>query len=67
MPIVNVGIDLAENVFAIHGVDEAGKAKLIKPRVARDQLMTLIAQLPARLIGMEAHRRRPPSTARHAP
>ncbi|CAB3774639.1 hypothetical protein LMG29542_08017 [Paraburkholderia humisilvae] len=54
MPIVTVGIDLAKNVFAIHGVDEAGKAMLIKPRVPRDQLLTLIAQLPARLIGMEA-------------
>jgi transposase len=35
-------------------VDETGKAMLIKPRVARDQLATLIAQLPACLIGMEA-------------
>ena len=54
MPIVTIGIDLAKNVFAIHGVDEAGKAMLIKPRVPRDQLVTLIAQLPACLIGMEA-------------
>ncbi|MDH6150932.1 transposase [Paraburkholderia sp. WSM4179] len=54
MPIVTIGIDLAKNVLAIHGVDEAGQAKLIKPRVARDQLVTLIAQLPACLIGMEA-------------
>jgi len=54
MPIVTVGIDLAKNVFAVHGVDEAGKAVLIKPRVARDQLVTLITQLPPCLIGMEA-------------
>ena len=54
MPIVTIGIDLAKYVFAIHGVDEAGKAMLIKPRVPRDQLVTLIAQLPACLIGMEA-------------
>lgn len=54
MPIVTVGIDLAKNVFAIHGVDEAGKAVLIKPRVSRDQLVTLIAQLPPCLMGMEA-------------
>jgi hypothetical protein len=44
MPIVTIGIDLAKNVFAIHGVDEAGKAMLIKPRVPRDQLARLIAQ-----------------------
>lgn len=54
MPIVTVGIDLAKNVFAVHGVDEAGKAVLIKPRVSRDQLVALIAQLPPCLIGMEA-------------
>jgi hypothetical protein len=47
MPMVTIGIDLAKNVFAIHGVDEAGKAVLVKPRVPRDQLATLIAQLPA--------------------
>ncbi|MGF6507713.1 transposase [Paraburkholderia sp. 32] len=54
MAIVTIGIDLAKNVFAVHGVDETGKAMLIKPRVPRDQLATLIAQLPACLIGMEA-------------
>ncbi|MBB5509983.1 hypothetical protein HDG35_006279, partial [Paraburkholderia sp. JPY681] len=45
MPIVTIGIDLAKNIFAVHGVDETGKATLIKPRVPRDQLATLIAQL----------------------
>ncbi|MGF6609250.1 hypothetical protein OKW45_004172 [Paraburkholderia sp. WSM4175] len=54
MSIVTIRIDLAKNVFAVHGVDEAGKAVLIRPRVSRDQLVTLIAQLPACLIGMEA-------------
>ncbi|KAA0997952.1 IS110 family transposase [Paraburkholderia panacisoli] len=54
MPIVTVGIDLAKNVFAIHGVDEAGKVVLRKPRVMRDQLVAVIAQLPPCLIGMEA-------------
>ncbi len=54
MAIVTVGIDLAKNVFAIHGVDEAGKAMLVKPKVSRDQLVPLIAQLPPCLIAMEA-------------
>ena len=54
MPIVTVGIDLAKNIFAIHGVDDAGKAVLIKPRVSRDQLVTMIAQLLPCRIGMEA-------------
>ena len=54
MSIVTVGIDLAKNVFAIHGVNETGKAIMVKPKVSRDQLVVLIAQLPPCLIGMEA-------------
>ena len=54
MSIITIGIDLAKNVFAVHGVDENGKAALIKPKVARDQLLLLIANLPPCTIGMEA-------------
>ena len=54
MSIMTIGIDLAKNVFAVHGVDENGKAALIKPKVSREQLPVLIAQLPPCLIGMEA-------------
>lgn len=54
MAIVTVGIDLAKNVFAVHGVDEAGKAVLVRPEVPRAKLLELIANLPACLIGMEA-------------
>jgi transposase len=51
---MTIGIDLAKNVFAVHGVDDNGKAALVKPKVSRDQLLPLIAQLPPCLIGMEA-------------
>ena len=54
MSTITVGIDLAKNVFAVHGVDDNGKAVLVKPKVAREQLLALIAQLPACVIGMEA-------------
>ncbi|BBE50655.1 Transposase [Ferriphaselus amnicola] len=54
MSIITIGIDLAKNVFAVHGVNEAGRAELIKPKVSRDQLLPLIAQLPPCVIGMEA-------------
>jgi transposase len=37
MAILTVGIDLAKNVFALHGVNEAGKPELL-PRVARAKL-----------------------------
>lgn len=46
MNIITVGIDLAKHIFAVHGVDQHGKAVLVKPRVARDQLLALVAQLP---------------------
>lgn len=54
MAIVSVGIDLAKNVFAVHGVDESGKLALVRPAVARGKLLELIASLPPCLIGMEA-------------
>ena len=54
MTIITIGIDLAKNVFAVHGVNESGKPELLKPKVPRDQLLPLIANLPACLIGMEA-------------
>lgn len=54
MSIITVGIDLAKNVFAVHGVDDNGKSVLVKPKVARDKLLELVAQLPPCVIGMEA-------------
>jgi transposase len=53
MSIVFVGTDLAKNVFALHGVDEHGKAALVRPAVRRDQWMELADKLPLRPIGME--------------
>jgi transposase len=54
MTIITVGIDLAKNIFAVHGVDATGKPALVRPSVARNKLLELIAALPACLIGMEA-------------
>ena len=54
MAIVTVGIDLAKNVFALHGVDATGRAVLVRPSVARAKLLELVASLPPCLIGMEA-------------
>ncbi len=54
MAIVTVGIDLAKNVFVVHGVDESGKPALVRPEVPRAKLLELIANLPHCLIGMEA-------------
>ena len=54
MSILYVGIDLAKNVFAVHGVNQAGSAELRQPKVARAKLHALIASLPPCVIGMEA-------------
>ena len=54
MSILYVGIDLAKNVFAVHGVNQAGAAELRQPSVARAKLHALIASLPPCVIGMEA-------------
>ena len=54
MAIATVGIDLAKNVFAVHGVSRAGKPELVRPEVKRSKLLDMVAHLPPCLIGMEA-------------
>lgn len=54
MTIIATGIDLAKNVFAVHGVNASGVVQLRQPKVARGKLQALIAALPPGVIGMEA-------------
>lgn len=54
LTVTMLGIDLAKNVFALHGVNAMGKTILERPHVRRDQLLELLAQLPACIVGMEA-------------
>jgi transposase len=53
MAIIRIGIDLAKNVFAVHGVDERGQVQLART-VRREQLLELIAALPPCIVAMEA-------------
>jgi hypothetical protein len=53
LKITTVGVDLAKNIFQIHGVNEHGKAVLRK-QVRREQLAAFFANLPPCLIGFEA-------------
>jgi transposase len=53
MNITAVGIDLAKNVFQVHGVDGRGKAVLRKV-LKRADVMRFFAKLLPCLIGMEA-------------
>ncbi len=53
MEITTIGLDLAKNVFQVHGVNERGKAVLRK-QLKRDQVAPFFANLPSCLIGIEA-------------
>lgn len=50
--ITTVGIDLAKNVFSVHGVDAHGKTVMLKT-MSRGMLMELMAPLPPCLVGIE--------------
>jgi len=54
MAIVHVGIDLAKNIFALHGVSETGAVQLRQPKVTRGKLNEVVAALPPCTIGIEA-------------
>jgi len=53
MKITTVGIDLAKNVFQVHGIDERGKVAL-RRQLKRHQVAPFFANLPPCVIGMEA-------------
>ena len=51
--IITVGLDLAKNVFQVHGADGAGRAVLRK-KLRRTQVLTFFSQLPRCVVAMEA-------------
>ncbi len=53
MNITTVGIDLAKNVFQVHGVDQRGKA-VLRRVLKRSEMTKFFSNLPVCLIGMEA-------------
>jgi transposase len=53
MKITTIGIDLAKEVFQIHGVNQCGKAVLRK-QLKRSEMAKYFTNLPPCLIGMEA-------------
>ncbi|MDB6095858.1 MAG: transposase [Francisellaceae bacterium] len=53
MDIVTLGIDLAKNVFQLHGTNKEGKM-LLRKRLSRSELPSFVAQLSPCLIGIEA-------------
>src|SRR5271166_678162 len=53
MDIRTLGIDLAKNVFQVHGVDGQGRT-VVQRQLRRAQLLTFVAQLRPCLVAMEA-------------
>src|SRR5579883_2340743 len=53
MKVTTLGIDVAKNIFQLHGVDERGRV-VVTRRVTRGKLMEVMANLPSCLVGMEA-------------
>ena len=53
MKVTRVGIDLAKEVFQIHGVDGQGKT-VLRRKLRRGEMMKFFKELPACLIGLEA-------------
>ena len=53
MKIATTGIDLAKNVFSLHGVDAHGKVVLRKT-ASHGKLLECFAQLPCCVVWMEA-------------
>ncbi len=51
--ITTIGLDLAKNVFQLHGVTAQGKVAL-RRQLRRSQMLEFFEQLPPCLIGMEA-------------
>ena len=53
MDVSTIGLDLAKNVFQVHGVDRDGKI-VIRRQVRRNKLLDFFAGLPSCMVGMEA-------------
>ena len=51
--VSTIGLDIAKNVFQVHGVDGAG-AVVIRRALRRSQVLAWFAKLPRCLVGMEA-------------
>lgn len=53
MQVTRIGLDIAKNVFQVHGGDEQGKV-VIQKQLSRSKVLAYFAQLPVCRIGIEA-------------
>ena len=53
MQITTIGLDIAKNVFQVHGVDAEGQP-VIRRQLRRSQVLKVFAALEPCLVGLEA-------------
>ncbi len=53
MQVTTIGLDIAKNVFQVHGIDAAEKV-VVRKQLRRSQVREFFKALPPCLIGMEA-------------
>ena len=53
MQITTIGLDIAKNVFQVHGIDAAEKV-VVRKQLRRNQVLEFFKALPPCLIGLEA-------------
>ena len=51
--VITIGLDLAKNVFQVHGVDAEGET-VIRRQLRRSRVLPFFEKLPGCLVGMEA-------------
>ncbi|MDP6404334.1 MAG: IS110 family transposase, partial [Alphaproteobacteria bacterium] len=51
--VTTIGVDLAKNVFQVHGVDASGQS-VIRRQLKRSQVLPFFKKQPPCLVGMEA-------------
>ena len=51
--VSRIGLDLAKNVFQVHGIDEAGEV-VVRRQLRRSQVIPFFNKLPPCLVGIEA-------------
>jgi len=53
MQITTIGLDIAKNVFAVHGIDAAERI-VVRKQLRRGPVLAFFEALPPCLVGMEA-------------
>jgi hypothetical protein len=56
MQITTIGLDIAKNVFQVHGIDAAEKVA-VRKQLRRSQVLAFFKALPPCLVGLEAAHR----------